>query len=228
MTTLAEKRGRTERHAKRRRGYFYKVSRDSLGALAERGDYRLTLFSPKKLKGIRNQNIKEAVVSDFGDLLESEAPMVLASEVANEAGDIAKDAYTPGARARMILRGIKNAEADLAEAGGTFDLSEVRRVMRGISRQMVDRKFREGSLLAVPGPSNRRVYPTIQFNSDGSLVEGIKDVQKALAYESPWSVLNFLMNESDGLDGERPVDALRRGEVDRVVRVARAIGVQGT
>ena len=67
----------------------------------------------------------------------------------------------------------------------------------------------------------------MQFNSDGSLVPGLKDVQAALAYASPWAVLNFLVNPHDGLRGEKPIDLLRRGEVARVVDAAERVGVQG-
>ncbi len=137
------------------------------------------------------------------------------------------DAFAPDARGRAILRGIEYARADLRDAGGAYDIEQVRALLHGISRQAVDRKIREGALLAVPGPSNRRRFPTVQFNSDGSLVPGLKDVQAALAYASPWAVLNFLVNPHDGLRGEKPIDLLRRGEVARVVDAAERVGVQG-
>jgi hypothetical protein len=137
------------------------------------------------------------------------------------------DAFAPDARARAILRGIEYAQADLRDAGGAFDITEVRAIMRGVSRQAVDRKIREGSLLAVPGPSNRRRFPTAQFSQDGSLLPGLKQVQAALNYASPWAVLNFLVNPHDSLGGEKPIDLLRRGEIDRVVDAAKRIGVQG-
>jgi hypothetical protein len=52
-------------------------------------------------------------------------------------------------------------------------------------------------------------------------------VQETLGYASPRSVLNFLTSPDDLLDGERPIDVLRRGDLDRVVQAARRIGVQG-
>jgi hypothetical protein len=140
---------------------------------------------------------------------------------------VGKGAFEPDARARAVLRGVEIAEADLARAGGAFDLGQVQRIMHGISRQRVDRRVQEGSLLAVPGPSNRRRYPTVQFNADGTVVAGLKEVQSALDYSSQWAVLNFLISPDDLLAGETPIDLLRRGEVARVVESARRIGIQG-
>lgn len=100
--------------------------------------------------------------------------------------------------------------------------------MNGISRQMVDRKVREGSLLAVPGPSNRRAYPTVQFRADGTIVFGLKDVQDALATDNPWAVLNYLVRADARLNGHKPIDLLKAGEIDLVVDAARRVGQQGS
>jgi len=140
---------------------------------------------------------------------------------------VGKDAFEPDARARAVLRGIEIAEADLARAGGAFNLGQVQKIMHGISRQRIERRVQEGSLLAVPGPSNRRRYPTVQFNADGTVVQGLKELQSALDYSSPWAVLNFLISPDDLLAGEAPIDLLRRGEVASVIESARRIGVQG-
>jgi hypothetical protein len=140
---------------------------------------------------------------------------------------VPKSAFAPDARARAILRGVEYARADLVDAGGAFDLQQVRTLMHGISRQAIDRKVREGRLLALQGPGHRRAYPTCQFNADGGVVAGLKSVLDALPTRNPWAVLNFLVNPQDGLDGAKPIDRLRAGHVDDVVAAARGIGVQG-
>jgi len=138
-----------------------------------------------------------------------------------------KSAFKPDARARALLRGVKIAQEDLRNAGGAYDLDEVRALMRGVSRQRIDRRVKEGSLLAVPGPSNRRRYPTVQFDRDGAVVEGLKEVCEALPTKNPWSTLNFLINPESKLDGRRPIDLLRAGEIAIVVEAARRMGRQG-
>lgn len=136
-------------------------------------------------------------------------------------------AFEPDARARAILRGVAYAQDDLKEAGGAYDVEQVRALLHGVTRQALDKRVADGTLLTVPGPSGRRRFPTLQFNDDGSVVGGLKEVQAALNYVSSWSVLNFLINANDLLAGERPIDALRRGEIDLAVRAAESVGVQG-
>src|SRR6267154_2750273 len=101
-------------------------------------------------------------------------------------------AFEPDARSLAILEGVRIAQEDLREAGGAYDLEQVRVLMRGVSRQAIDKRVQEGSLLAVPGPSNRRSYPTLQFNSDGTVVDGLKAVSEALPTRNAWMILNFL------------------------------------
>ena len=141
-------------------------------------------------------------------------------------GTIEASAYAPSSRARALLQGVKIAEADLKEAGGTFDLEEVQAVLNNVSRQAVEKRVKDGTLLAVPGPNNRRRYPTIQFTPEG-VVPGLKDVQEALPTRNPWAVLNFLVRPDDRLDGRKPIEVLLNGDVDLVVSAARSMGEQG-
>ncbi|TDX79666.1 hypothetical protein EDE05_112130 [Neorhizobium sp. R1-B] len=138
-----------------------------------------------------------------------------------------RSAFEPDARSRAMLEGIRIAEEDLRDAGGAYDLDQVRTLMRGVSRQAVDKRVQEGSLLAVPGPSNRRSYPTLQFNRDGTVVPGLKAVREALQTSNPWSVLNFLSHPDVRLDNRRPIDLLKSGNVDIVLDAARRHGEQG-
>ena len=140
---------------------------------------------------------------------------------------IDQSAYEPDARSRAILEGVRITQKDLEDAGGAFDLEQVRTLLRGITRQAIDKRVQEGSLLAVPGPSNHRAFPTLQFNRDGSIVAGLKEVRAALPVESPWAVLNFLANPDDRLAGRRPIDVLRAGEVAQAIEAARLYGEPG-
>ena len=100
-----------------------------------------------------------------------------------KARTINQAAFAPDVRGRAILEGVRVAQQDLEDAGGAYDLEQVRTLLRGISRQAIDKRVQEGSLLAVPGPSNHRSYPTLQFNRDGSIVAGLRDVREALPVE---------------------------------------------
>jgi hypothetical protein len=136
------------------------------------------------------------------------------------------EAFEPGPKARAILRGVEFSELDLKESGGAFDIETVRKLLRGVSRQAIDKKVNEGSLLAVPGPSGKRRFPVVQFGDDGTPLRGLKDVQAALGFSSPWSVLNFLVNPHDLLSNAKPADLLKRGEISKVVQAAMQSGVR--
>jgi len=139
---------------------------------------------------------------------------------------IKEEAFQPGARARALLRGAQAIAADLEASGGTFDLDTVRGLTH-LTRQGIHKQVIEGRLLAVPGPSNRNVYPVAQFRDDGRPVEGLKEVRQALGTKSSWMLLNFLVNAEPRLNNRKPIDLLRAGKLDAVLEVARRVGVQG-
>lgn len=139
----------------------------------------------------------------------------------------ARAAFEPNAKAKVLALGLKQRQEDLRRAGGAFDLDEVRELMYGVTSQAVGKRVREGSILAVPGPSNRRRYPAAQFTSDGAIAPGLKAVTKAFPSKSPWMLLNFLVNPDPRLGDRKPFDLLKSGEVDIVVEAARRFGQQG-
>ena len=138
-----------------------------------------------------------------------------------------KEAFAPDARALAVLEGVRVAQEDLRRSGGAYDLDQVRTLLRGVSRQAIDKRVQEGSLLAVPGPSNHRSFPTLQFNADGTVVEGLRSVREALPTDNPWTILNFLAQPDDRLNGRKPIDLLRQGKVELVVEAARRVAQQG-
>jgi nucleoid DNA-binding protein len=140
---------------------------------------------------------------------------------------IDEPAFDPGPRAKAVLKGLEIAREDLRSSGGSYDLEQVRRLMHDVSRQIIDRRVREGSLLAVPGPSNKRRYPAVQFKEDGKVVEGLQIVQEALPTKNGFAILNFLIRPDRRLGDRKPIDLLKAGEVDLVVEAARRLGEQG-
>jgi hypothetical protein len=155
-------------------------------------------------------------------------PNDITVELTSEQGlAVEKKAFGLDARARALLRGKEIALQDIKAAGGAFTLDEVCQVMGQVSRQVIERRVREGRLLAVPGPSNRRVYPTIQFGADGQVVTGVKEVLKELPTANPWTILNFLVNPHGSLDGRKPIDLLKAGQTELVVQAAKNLAYQG-
>ncbi len=144
-----------------------------------------------------------------------------------KAAVVNKEAFAPDARALAVLEGIRISQEGLRRSGGAYDLEQVRTLLRGISRQAIDKRVQEGSLLAIPGPSNHRSFPTLQFNADGTVVEGLKSVREALPTDNPWTVLNFLAEPDNRLNGRKPIDLLKEGKVELVIEAARRMAEQG-
>ncbi len=134
---------------------------------------------------------------------------------------ISEAAFAPSSRAKAVLRGVEIAREDLRSSGGTYDLEQVRSLLHGESRESVDARVRGGSLLAVPGPRNERYYPVVQFKGNGEVIEGLSAVQEALPTKNGFAVLNFLIHPDERLDGRKPIDLLRAGEVGLAVEAAR-------
>jgi hypothetical protein len=168
-------------------------------------------------------------IARYGEVRRDEPPRSKTDRSSPQDTSAAVDAsaFEPDARARAVLRGLEYAREDLRDAGGAYDLDQVRAVLNGVSRQAVTKRVKDGSLLAVPGPNGKRSYPTFQFTGEGTVVGGMKAVLDAFPSKNPWMVLNFLVNPQDALGGRKPIDLLRAGDVDAVVSAARRIGVQG-
>ena len=171
------------------------------------------------------KKLRRRANTSFGDIQKIEVKPD--SRAKTQAPVINQAAFEPDARSLAILEGVRIAQEDLRKAGGTYDLEQVRVLMRGISRQAIDKRVQAGSLLAVPGPSNRRSYPTLQFNPDGTVVDGLRAICEALPTTNPWTILNFLAQPDDRLHGQKPIDVLKEGKVNLAVEAARRVGQQG-
>ena len=130
----------------------------------------------------------------------------------------------PLAAARM--RGLRMKLDLLEKTGGALQPSEVAGLLR-MSRQAVGKRRREGRLLALETGRRGYEYPACQFG-DGGTVRGLGEVLAEFAEDlDPWMRLAFLVNPNDALGGEAPLDLMRRGEVEPVVRLAKLFGEHG-
>jgi len=130
----------------------------------------------------------------------------------------------PLAEAR--LRGVRMKRELLAQEGGALGAQEVADLLR-ISRQAVHKRHRQGRLLAVQCGRHGYAYPSWQFEA-GGVLDGLEDVLAVLDGSlGSWMKLAFFLNDNVALDGDSPLEALRRGEKQAVVRAAQLYGEQG-
>jgi len=123
-----------------------------------------------------------------------------------------------------LARNVEHRQRLLELAGGVLSADEAGRVL-GITRQAVDKRRRANSILAVREGSDWR-YPGCQF-SEGEVIAGIPDVVRAFSVAGPWATLDFLLAPDTVLGGKSPLDMLRSGKHEPVLRLVRANETDG-
>jgi hypothetical protein len=88
----------------------------------------------------------------------------------------------------------------------------------GISRQGLDLRRTAGRALALSFAKRGFRYPAWQF--DEKIAEPLAKVLEALSLRDPWRRYFFLTQPEPLLDGRTPLEALRTGDVTRVLEVA--------
>jgi hypothetical protein len=122
------------------------------------------------------------------------------------------------------VRALQMRERLIAAEGGALT-AEQAASLYGITRQAIDNRRKRGSLLAVQLGRRGYRYPAWQFTETGVLA-GLDRVLAALETSSPWTRIAFMLNANAWLDGRRPLDLLRAGEIDAVIRAADRFGEQ--
>jgi hypothetical protein len=166
---------------------------------------------------LQTQAIQKAVSepSDYGVLLAA-----LEAEPGLEL--VTRD--DPLAEAR--LRGLRMKRELLAREGGILGAQEVADLLH-VSRQAVHKRMRARRLIAVECGRHGYAYPAWQFVA-GGLLPGLEETLAALDDAlGPWMRLAFFLNDNVALDGDSPLEALRRGDREPVLRAAALYGQQG-
>lgn len=126
------------------------------------------------------------------------------------------------AKARGVLRRMELYQAD----GGCVSGAEAAEVLK-ISPQAVYRARARGDVLALPSGKAGWVYPVWQFK-DGHYLPGMADVLSVLDKEGPFVQCSFLLSRNSLLNGEKPVEFLRRGQLAAVLSAAQSFGTYGS
>lgn len=99
----------------------------------------------------------------------------------------------------------------------SFSSKEVMNILK-ISEQDLNRLCQSNQIVFLKDGS-RYVYPKSQFFSD-KIVDGIDRVIKELPSKDGWTQLIFLESGDPYLQGDRPIDRLRKGDISSVVIAA--------
>lgn len=105
--------------------------------------------------------------------------------------------------------------------GGMLESLQAAKLLR-VRPEVVDEQRAAGRLLGVEGPDGW-LYPAWQFTDQGML-PGFEDTLRELGDEDTWSKLLFFLEHDAAVDGERPLDLLRKNRVEEVMRAAELYG----
>ena len=123
------------------------------------------------------------------------------------------------ARDRVIRRGRSAIETLIESTKPHLRVSEVRNLL-GVSVDEVRSLARKDRLLGFRTPSGDDIlFPAWQFE-EGEPVSGLDQVLAAFGASDPLEAVLFFATASPRLDGRRPIDALRDGDVDQVLDAA--------
>jgi hypothetical protein len=127
--------------------------------------------------------------------------------------------------ARAHVRGL-GARQQLAEAeGGSWSSEDVARLLQ-ISKTAVLKRLAAGRLLAWREERLQAArFPRWQFDEHGHVLEGLEDVLELLNKDErldAWGKILFFLQEKANLDGRRPLDLLREGQLKEVQLAAQA------
>jgi excisionase family DNA binding protein len=126
-------------------------------------------------------------------------------------------------RRANLLRAFSERRALLAEALSVAEVAE----LLGVGRQTPHDRVKAGTLLAVK-ENGKLIFPDWQFDPDGAdgVLVGLPEVLRAIQGPiSPMGRIRWFVTPKPLMDGRAPLEALRAGDVDIVVREAQAIGV---
>lgn len=113
-------------------------------------------------------------------------------------------------------------KAQLLKDTGALSVNEVAGLL-GISRQAVDKRRREGKLIAVPKGSDF-AYPAVQFE-DGAVIPGLPELLHELG-SSSWVALSFVFDPSDRLSGRSVLQVLKDGTPEQKQSALRMARIQ--
>jgi hypothetical protein len=123
------------------------------------------------------------------------------------------------------LKGLLVKQQLLYENGAPLKSEEVAQLLK-ISRQAVDKRRKNGQLLAVSLGRRGYYYPLWQFQ-EGKVLPGLEAVLKTLKNHDPWTQLLFLKTGDIRLAGATPIEILHAGDIDAVIAAAIAYGTHG-
>jgi len=123
-----------------------------------------------------------------------------------------------------IKRGEEAKKRFLSKQGGALGNIEACRIL-GCSPLELETMGRNHQILGV-SVNGELVYPAWQF-VEGRILSGLDKVLTALQNDGAWTQVIFLLTGDIRLDGATPLEKLKEGAIEQVVRAAKCYGIHG-
>ena len=120
-----------------------------------------------------------------------------------------------------IKRGEEAKKRFLSKQGGALNNIEACSIL-GCSPLELETMRRNHQVLGL-SVNEELVYPAWQF-IEGKVSSGLDKVLAALKEDGAWTQVIFLLTGDIRLDGAIPLEKLKEGEIDQVVRAAKCYG----
>jgi len=127
--------------------------------------------------------------------------------------------------AMALLRGLEAREALKNEEGGSLSTQETANLLGVSSKQAVIDRYHKGHLLAWTEKQGALRFPAWQFNDHGQVYPGLEQTLSILGRNhalDPWAKVLFFLNHRESLNGERPLDLLRRQQLEPLMDLAQS------
>jgi len=176
----------------------------------------------RALARIAERMPRDRLVAAVGESTDTDVLFSSLREAAAIGSEILPDKPDPLTRA--FLRGSEMKREMLRAEGGALSTQKLAGHL-GITPQGLGRK-RERNQVFWLDVGDGYVYPAFQVGKNG-LLRGIREVLDAFTVDDPWMRVNFMLTGDIRLGGRRPIDLLRKGKIDDVIKAAAAYGEHG-
>lgn len=137
---------------------------------------------------------------------------------------VAKEVFLDDPMAEARIRGLKATRKLMKLIGPMISTTEASETL-GISKTAVTKKVKLGKLIGLRQNGSLK-YPVWQFK-DGEVLKGLGEVIEELDDDSQWVRVRFFSTPNSMLGNICPLEKLQDGDLDDVLRAARAYGNQG-
>jgi hypothetical protein len=138
---------------------------------------------------------------------------------------LAKKKQPKSGYAAALMRGLAVREELKLKEGGSYSAEETRTLL-GISKTAVLKRYQKGQLIGWREAGQGAVrFPVWQFK-DHNVLPGLPEVLEIFAsadWLDDWTRVLFFLGARRSLDGRRPLDLLREGQIAKVRSLAEGV-----